>query len=230
MVVGGLLQVSIILMIIITMQKNRAGHAKEAIAKGLLIDGRLRATVDLLIPLPFDDGQHKLGMLKFWEIRSKKSIMNIYNGGASKATRLHRIRLTFIGFIGQSITDQACPVHPQQPPFKRVPTLNSATQIHAIHPKNDCPRHQRRPSSLCGHPSVHLLPSTDLSSAAWMAQIGPRQPNRPQLGWSSDRPTDRHVMEFDQGDGIMWWPRRSWSSERKRLGIEKNNSTVNGIC
>lgn len=65
MVVGGLLQVSIILMIIITMQKNRAGHAKEAIAKGLLIDGRLRATVDLLIPLPFDDGQHKLGMLKF---------------------------------------------------------------------------------------------------------------------------------------------------------------------
>lgn len=45
----------------------------------------IAADAGWLAGLDWTDGQHKLGMLKFREIRSKKSIMNIYNGGASKA-------------------------------------------------------------------------------------------------------------------------------------------------
>lgn len=117
--------------------------------KGLLIDGR-RECLFPSITRSMDgwrsrrrrrrwlnDGRHKLGMLKFWEIRSKKSIMNIYNVGASKAIDWllqwlvpeRTVRLSFIGFIGhpcdhRSLTSVVVAVDVWQCPGQ-VPTLNS---------------------------------------------------------------------------------------------------------
>lgn len=105
------------------------------------------------------DGQHKLGKLKFWEIRSKKLIMNIYNGarvGASKTffgstqpmsddddhrsrgDRLWQpqIRLSFIGFIGQTWHQPRSSSSSSSSSSMLVPTLNAHTCESLLHIEN----------------------------------------------------------------------------------------------